>query len=88
MQRLKSSARIGAIFFAALANTTAVAETVQQCQDKAKELQSHGTCGQGDMACVVRLDNELKNSVGETCRRAIEDLKPKPLPPSPVPVTQ
>ena len=68
-----------AFFFPlALASTAAPAETIQQCQDRAKELQSHAVCGQGDLACLNRLENELKDRVGKTCEKALEDLKPQP----------
>ncbi|MCK4154195.1 hypothetical protein [Ralstonia pseudosolanacearum] len=51
--------------------------SMQECQDASARLVSHGFCGQGDLACVARLEAELKNSVEKSCVRAIQDLKPK-----------
>lgn len=51
--------------------------SMQDCQDASARLVSHGYCGQGDLACVARLEAELKTSVEKSCVRAIEDLKPK-----------
>lgn len=50
--------------------------SIQECQDASTQLASHGYCGQGDLACVVRLETELQNSVEKTCVQAINDLKP------------
>jgi hypothetical protein len=58
------------------------AVSMKECQDKAAQFASHGFCGQGDLACVARLTNELKNSVEKTCVQAIQDLKPQPQRPS------
>ncbi|MGE6497111.1 hypothetical protein ACQKFX_21370 [Cupriavidus metallidurans] len=54
------------------------AVSMKECQDKTAQFASHGFCGQGDLACVARLTNELKNSVEKTCLQAIHDLKPQP----------
>ncbi|MGD7195673.1 hypothetical protein [Ralstonia pseudosolanacearum] len=51
--------------------------SMQDCQDASARLVSHGFCGQGDLACVARLEEELKNSVEKACVRAIDELKPK-----------
>ncbi len=52
--------------------------TMQECQDRADEFARTGYCGQGDLACVARLEYELKSRVERTCVRAIEELKPPP----------
>ncbi|ABF09699.1 hypothetical protein; putative exported protein [Cupriavidus metallidurans CH34] len=51
---------------------------MQDCQRSAADFASHGQCGQGDLACVARLEHELKNTVEKNCVRAIEELRPKP----------
>lgn len=51
--------------------------SMQDCQDASARLVSHGYCGQGDLACVARLEEELKNSVEKACVRAIKELGPK-----------
>lgn len=53
--------------------------SIQDCQDASTQLASHGYCGQGDLACVARLEVELQNSVEKACVQAINDLKPKAL---------
>jgi len=50
---------------------------MQDCQSTAADFASHGQCGQGDLACVARLQNELKNTVEKNCVRAIEELRHK-----------
>ena len=62
------------VFLLVLVSTTATSVTVQQCEVRARQLQTHAVCS--DIACLNRLEKELKNSVESTCRKALEDMKP------------